>query len=121
LRGGDDPLSTLDVLGPRFTLFVGRSRSAWAHAAARVAAGSTIPLRTHSLASRASEEWMPLFGITEAGAVLVRPDGHVAWRSPGRAAEPTGELRAVLDSVLSRESLRVPSTATAASAQPLAA
>ena len=26
-------------------------------------------------------EWAALYGVEENGAVLVRPDGHVAWRS----------------------------------------
>jgi 2,4-dichlorophenol 6-monooxygenase len=35
-------------------------------------------------------------GIGADGAVLVRPDQHVAWRSPGAAEDPGAELAAVL-------------------------
>ncbi len=34
------------------------------------------------------------------GAVLVRPDGHVAWRRPWPATDPKAELGAVLRTLL---------------------
>jgi 2,4-dichlorophenol 6-monooxygenase len=34
--------------------------------------------------------------------VLVRPDVHVAWRSPGLSADPVRELRAALVTLLDR-------------------
>ncbi|MFD0510302.1 hypothetical protein ACFQ0Q_05995 [Streptomyces aureus] len=37
------------------------------------------------------------------GAVLVRPDGFVAWRSEGPAADPGKELRDALMGVLDRD------------------
>jgi putative polyketide hydroxylase len=39
------------------------------------------------------------YGITDAGAALVRPDGIVAWRSPG---PDTGELPGVLARITAR-------------------
>jgi Aromatic-ring hydroxylase, C-terminal len=36
--------------------------------------------------------FLELYGLSETGAVLVRPDGRVAWRSRGHARE-----RKVLD------------------------
>jgi hypothetical protein len=38
------------------------------------------------------------YGITDSGAVLVRPDGFVAWR----AETEEGDLRAVLNKILFR-------------------
>ena len=34
------------------------------------------------------------------GAVLVRPDGHVAWRMPYVPADPARELAGVIDTLL---------------------
>jgi 2,4-dichlorophenol 6-monooxygenase len=48
-------------------------------------------------------DWSRLSGVDEDGAVLVRPDKHVAWRSHALAADPEAELMSVLTSVLSRE------------------
>jgi putative polyketide hydroxylase len=43
------------------------------------------------------------YGIDPAGAVLVRPDGFVCWRSPGPAgSDPAQELERVLRAVLDR-------------------
>ena len=43
------------------------------------------------------EEWAAAYGVGAGGAVLVRPDGIVAWRSAD-----AGGLAGVLDAVLSR-------------------
>ncbi|WP_329369208.1 FAD-dependent monooxygenase [Streptomyces sp. NBC_00669] len=43
-----------------------------------------------------------LHGIGEEGAVLVRPDGFVAWRCEGARPDPEGVLRAALDEVFCR-------------------
>ncbi len=34
--------------------------------------------------------WHQYYGIDDAGAILIRPDGHVAWRSTTKAAEYKG-------------------------------
>ena len=36
------------------------------------------------------------YGISNTGAVLMRPDGYVAWNCPAAAAEPATALRAAL-------------------------
>jgi hypothetical protein len=40
--------------------------------------------------------------------VLVRPDGHIAWRAHGGADDPVGTLRDVLTRVLARDHLTEP-------------
>ena len=40
------------------------------------------------------------YGIESDGAVLVRPDGHVAWRRRSGAADPGRELEAALRAML---------------------
>jgi hypothetical protein len=46
--------------------------------------------------------WHVANGVDADGAVLVRPDGHVAWRSRSAASNPTEALRAALDRVFGR-------------------
>jgi putative polyketide hydroxylase len=36
------------------------------------------------------DQFLGLYGIEADGAVLVRPDGYVAWRSPGDLAPDAG-------------------------------
>lgn len=99
LRNAASSRSTVDCMASVFTVFAGQ-RSNWKRAVAQVATGSRVPLRTEHLPAARSDEWTSLFGITDAGCVLVRPDGHVAWRSRSGAADPVAELRSALASVL---------------------
>jgi putative polyketide hydroxylase len=46
--------------------------------------------------------WHDAYGVDSDGAVLVRPDGHVAWRSRSGVANPAETLRTALDQVLGR-------------------
>jgi hypothetical protein len=87
-----DGVSTLDLLGPGFTVLTGDER--WCAAAASV---SVAAQRVHS------EEWASITGLAPAGALLVRPDDFVGWRAEGLPADPEAELRRALSAILSRE------------------
>ena len=101
-------VSTLDLApSTRFTLFTGIAGEAWAPAAERVAAELGVPLAAIVIGpGRAVTDlyfdWARLRGIPEEGAILVRPDKIVAWRSPRLAEDPAAAIRAALTSVLSR-------------------
>jgi hypothetical protein len=41
-------------------------------------------------------QWPDLYGVAPDGAVLVRPDGHVAWRSPTTSTDPVADIRTAL-------------------------
>ena len=47
-------------------------------------------------------DWAQVHGTDSDGAVLVRPDGSVAWRARTSGADPERTLADVLDAVLSR-------------------
>ena len=51
--------------------------------------------------------WLRHRGIGRNGAVLVRPDRFVGWRSAGAADDPLEELSVALNRILARP-LRVP-------------
>jgi 2,4-dichlorophenol 6-monooxygenase len=75
-------VSTLDVTGKgKFSLVTGLAGQAWAHAAAKL----DLPyLRIVVIGEPATADpycaWHKLRDIHEAGALLVRPDGYIAWR-----------------------------------------
>ena len=46
-----------------------------------------------------SGAWDAVSGIGSDGAVLVRPDQHVAWRAVGVPADPAAGLRDALDAL----------------------
>lgn len=46
--------------------------------------------------------WAQLRGIEDGGAILVRPDNHVGWRSISEPTSPADDLAAALSTILSR-------------------
>ncbi|GAB3575290.1 FAD-dependent monooxygenase [Amycolatopsis endophytica] len=90
-------VSTLDLVGSRLTVF--SSDSLWAEAAGK--AGARLGLDVGS-AVLPDTGWREAVGLAEGGALLVRPDGFIAWRSTTRTPDPAGMLESVLTRVLSR-------------------
>jgi 2-polyprenyl-6-methoxyphenol hydroxylase-like FAD-dependent oxidoreductase len=95
-------ISTLDLFGRHFVLLIGPDGDAW-NDAARARAGTTrLHLDVRRLGARGlldPDGAVPAaYGIASSGAVLVRPDGFVAWRSEaaGAGAERTGILARAL-------------------------
>jgi putative polyketide hydroxylase len=104
-RGGED-MSTIDLFGPHFTLLTGRHGAAWRQAA-RAIAIAWPPLRAYTVGGNGElgdpdDAWHEAYGVEADGAVLVRPDGYVAWRSRSGASNAPDLLRAALESLLGR-------------------
>lgn len=77
--------------------------------ATAVGAARLVPdrRRARSGALPASDtDWAEAHGVTTDGAVLVRPDGFVAWRSEGASADPGAALQQALTEILGRAGLR---------------
>ena len=92
-------VSTLDLVGHgRFCLIVGIGGEPWSKAAATISAELGIELPVHSVGYRCDYddvlgEWAALREIDDRGALLVRPDRHIAWRSHSRPDHPEDALR----------------------------
>lgn len=84
-------VSTLDLLGPQFTVLSGDER--WCAAAA------SASLAAHRFYS---DEWAAVTGLAPDGALLVRPDDFVGWRAEELAAAPERALRQALSTILRR-------------------
>jgi putative polyketide hydroxylase len=85
--------SVLDLFGDGFVALtdsMGRERLAAAVDAARDA---QIPLRCHAIDDAG---WSDAYGLRPGGVVLVRPDGHVAWRAADAPGDVVTELRSAL-------------------------
>jgi hypothetical protein len=100
-------VSTHDLVGMGFTLFAGARGEPWRDAARAVASSLRIQLDALTIGADADiidprGEWISTYGIEPDGAVLVRPDGHVAWRSRSGVARPQHELEAVFRAMLGR-------------------
>ena len=104
LRRGGEQLSTVDLFGPHFVLLAGRDGGAWRQAAQRIEP-SWPPLIGFAIGQDLIDpdgNWHDAYGVETDGAVLVRPDGYVAWRSRSGTSEPAEVLRAVSDGLCGR-------------------
>ncbi len=108
-----DRISTLDLVRPgHFLLIAGEDGGAWVDAAKHLAEMMQIPLDSVTIGAARGDyldqrsDWLSQRGISKAGAVLVRPDRFVAWRSLGAAGSPVAELQQALSLVLRKDELR---------------
>ncbi|MFC8084900.1 FAD-dependent oxidoreductase [Streptomyces sp. NPDC057340] len=112
LRRGEEHLSTLDLYEDSLVLLSDAAQpTGWHEAAAEVAAAMRVPLKSYRVGGTPAADlvpddeetdWARAHGVARDGAVLVRPDGFVAWRSPGPVPDPASMLRQVVASVLAR-------------------
>ena len=101
-------VSTLD-LAPynTFTLFTGIAGEAWAKAAEKASRDLNVPVRTVVIGPGRQVtdiyyDWARIREIDEDGALLVRPDKFIGWRSMTLPADPEQALRNALGALLSR-------------------
>ncbi|MEV0189663.1 FAD-dependent monooxygenase [Kitasatospora purpeofusca] len=102
-------LSTLDLYEQTMVLLTGSAGTAWQEGARRAADRLAVPLEAFrigpdgedDLAPEPGEDFAGLHGIGPDGALLVRPDGFVAWRARGPVEDPAGEVERALREVLS--------------------
>jgi putative polyketide hydroxylase len=71
-------VSTIDRYGRGFVLVTDLSGAPWVHAASHVAIHVGIPVTTLTLDE---PDAVAAYGLSPGQVVLVRPDGHIAWRS----------------------------------------
>jgi 2-polyprenyl-6-methoxyphenol hydroxylase-like FAD-dependent oxidoreductase len=107
LRRGDESCSTLDLFGPDFAVLAGGSGTPWLEAARAAGERLRMTLLAHTIGAGGDYQdedgaWMQQYGVEADGAVLVRPDGHVAWRSAVCPDDPGGALTSALSQVTAR-------------------
>jgi 2,4-dichlorophenol 6-monooxygenase len=103
-----EKVSTLDLTGHGvFTILTGIGGDGWVQAAKVLGKEFGMTIVVHKIGPR--QQWQDLVGdwanareIRDSGALLVRPDHHVAWRAEGMVADPEAELRRVLNSILKK-------------------
>ncbi len=108
LQHGTTTVSSLDLAGGgRFTLLAGIGGQPWVDAARVAGAELDLDLVVHRIGYRLDYQdifgdWARLRDIGDRGALLVRPDQHVAWRCPELPDDPAAELTSALSRILSR-------------------
>jgi hypothetical protein len=124
LRRDGKVVSTLDLYGDGFVLMAGHDGGAWVEAARDASEATGVAVTAHVVAApqsaapqsaaqladlpphrvKLSSLFTPPFpeacGMAPSGAVLVRPDGYVAWRARTLPANPGEALTDALARVL---------------------
>jgi hypothetical protein len=93
-------VSTIDLFGQGFVLLAGSQGRAWKQAAE---SHLRPVIRAYVIGEDLMDvdgTWGSLYDLGAHGAVLVRPDGVVAWRTRDAAGDAPSALTAVLEQVL---------------------
>jgi 2-polyprenyl-6-methoxyphenol hydroxylase-like FAD-dependent oxidoreductase len=97
--------STLDLFGRDFVLLAGTDGGPWCDAAP-AAAPPGVRLAAYRVGGAElavpDDSFTEAYGISRTGAVLVRPDGFVAWRARAASNHPAESLSAALRTALMR-------------------
>jgi putative polyketide hydroxylase len=108
LQRRGEQISTLDLFNRNFTLLAGPEGHVWTNTAYDEAKSLGIDLDVHKIGENGltdpSGECPAAYGISLSGAVLVRPDGFVAWRAKTGAGVSSERIKNALATVLSRPS-----------------
>lgn len=86
-------ISTLDLFGRNFVFLAGPEAQAWCDAANDL----KIDLDVHRIED---PEFPDAYGIAPSGAVLVRPDGFVAWRAKSGEGASSSALARLAQAIL---------------------
>lgn len=97
-------ISTIDVVGNGFVVLTAGGGRMWAEAVAELAKDHSLPLKTQAIDD---EAFMSAYELDASGAVLVRPDGYVGWRSRAMMGDPARTLCDAISTILGRISSRI--------------
>lgn len=99
-------VSSLDLVRTRPVLFAGPDGPAWAGAAAEAGERLGVRMDVHRIGadglSDPAGRWGAAHGVGDRGAVLVRPDHVVAWRTSGAEDDRAAALVRALTTMLAR-------------------
>ncbi len=105
LERNGERISTLDLFGRNFVLLAGPEGDSWRESA-RAAKQLGIKLDICEIGKDGLGDpagvFSSAYGVTRSGAVLVRPDGFVAWRSKDASGASAANLARALTALLCR-------------------
>jgi putative polyketide hydroxylase len=99
LKHGAETVSSIAVFDGAFTLVTAAGGSDWRDAAALIP--ESLGLKSISIGAGqdydpGDVDFMDIYGLDADGAVLIRPDGHVSFRSKGKDADALTTLATAL-------------------------
>jgi 2-polyprenyl-6-methoxyphenol hydroxylase-like FAD-dependent oxidoreductase len=107
LERGGERMSTLDLFGRCPVLLAGPEGGEWCRCAARAADRLGLRLSVHRVGADGLRDpegtLVSEYGITPAGALLVRPDGFVGWRAERGSDDAAAAVAQALATLVARE------------------
>jgi FAD binding domain len=103
-------ISTLDLFGRNFVLLAGAAGAGWRDAAPAAARRLGVGLDAYQVEDAGAggeltdpdARFRAAYGISPGGAVLVRPDGFIAWRAADTSGPTADRVAGVVSRVLCR-------------------
>ena len=100
-------VSTIDLFAGRWVLSCGPDGRDWPSAIRRRSDAAAVDVVCHALAPSGElrdvhRRWSTAFGVNDDGAVLIRPDGFIAWRRTSFDEHAAAALDDALGRVLGR-------------------
>jgi putative polyketide hydroxylase len=95
LHHNDKQISILDLYGSNFVLLAGSNGQCWHELFATAASRLGISVDRYSIGQNqpyrdGNGSFLASYRISDSGAVLVRPDGFIAWRAQNAATQSVG-------------------------------
>jgi 2-polyprenyl-6-methoxyphenol hydroxylase-like FAD-dependent oxidoreductase len=117
VRSRGEVVSTIDLYDGGFILLTGPDNAGWVKAAHQAREQLRIPLGIFGLGSdlvpvdETKADLLERYGLESSGALLIRPDGFVGFRSAGEADDAYRALGGALRRILDLGTERGPATA----------
>jgi len=107
LERGGTLITTLDLFGSGLVILAGALGRHWCVAAREFAEQQGIPLACYTIGldgdyNSAHNLWQAAYGVADDGAVLVRPDGYIAWRSHSGSRDPQCQMNRAMSAAIGR-------------------
>ena len=110
LERNGERISTHDLIGAGFALFAGERGAPWREAALAASKTLGVPMTAYTVGADSDVrdpegQWAVAYGVEPDGAVLVRPDGHVAWRQRSGVPDPERTIEGALRGIVGHRKL----------------
>jgi 2-polyprenyl-6-methoxyphenol hydroxylase-like FAD-dependent oxidoreductase len=110
LQRQEEQISTFDLFGRHFVLLTGPDGQSWKDGARHAAQQLGLVLETCSIGDTGDlldpdGRFLAAYGVGTNGAVLVRPDGFIAWRAECAQKDAGQVLESVLMQLLGRSAI----------------
>jgi 2-polyprenyl-6-methoxyphenol hydroxylase-like FAD-dependent oxidoreductase len=106
LERGGETISSLDLFGGNFVLLAGADGDTWKESGRGAAKQLGLSLDCYQVGSDGLSDpdgrFADAYGMSRAGAVLVRPDGFVGWRAKSSETASATTVRDAVAALLSR-------------------